>query len=235
MTATTLTEDQWDELMKPLLDVVLPQSGIARTFPHAVLYGAEEFQGTGLMHPWYNQELTHFQTCLDELNTDSFISELLRASFESLRLEIGYPGQLTEAPYAPLADAITDSWVKTVWKFAIEKEFSIADESPTLQLARQYDQFLMPAFVNAKYKGATLRKLNDYRKFLRVVSLADLTTANGKRICQDVLNGQAPQQTWHNYQWPRQQPSLSSEHRRLWREALTKCFLFESDNDRHLR
>jgi hypothetical protein len=168
---------------------------------------------------------------MDELNKKSLINELLTTSFEQLRLDIGYPGEITDAPPPPLADAVTDCWTKTVWQFAATHAFTIHDSWPHLQPARQGDKFLMPLFVDLGYQGATLRQLNDCRKYLRVLTLADITTADGTKLLPSIWQGTPPPQTWHKYEWPRRPPSLSSAHWRLWREALSSSCLIPSANN----
>jgi hypothetical protein len=119
LTATQLTYDEWEkEIMSPLLQAVLPRAGFSRSMPRAVVFGPSEHQGLNFMHLWYKQELTHLQTCLLLLNTDSVISGLLQQSFEALRLEVGYPGEITDAPREPFSATTTNSWVNDVWDFA---------------------------------------------------------------------------------------------------------------------
>jgi hypothetical protein len=165
MAATTLTFHEWDQLtMSPLLKAVLPKAGMNQHFPRVVLYGPTAYQGMGVMHPWFHQELTHLQICLDVLNTHDLLSNLLQACFESLRLEIGYPGQITDAPYETLAEAVTNSWVTTLWQFAQNFGFSLDDLFPQLMPLHEEDQFLMKAFVEiGGYEGHELFMLNTCR------------------------------------------------------------------------
>jgi hypothetical protein len=141
------------------------------------------------MHLWYKQELTHLQTCLLLLNTDSVISGLLQQSFEALRLEVGYPGEITDAPREPFSATTTNSWVNDVWDFADRFGFQFRDAFPKLQPAREADQFLMKAFVDHGYDGLQLHKLNTCRQFLKVITLADITTGDGKRLTDEALAG----------------------------------------------
>ena len=165
MIATTLSRTEWASLMKPLLQVIKPKSGLASSFPHAVLYGPVEQHGMGLMDPFYHQELLHLQACLEELNKASFLNELLTTSFEELRLEMGFPGRITDAPADVMADAVTKCYTKTVWRFAFQHGFSIEDPWTKLTYAREKDQFLMRAFVQQGYTGARLYRLGVVRKY----------------------------------------------------------------------
>jgi hypothetical protein len=123
--------------MSPLLQAVLPRAGFSRSMPRAVVFGPSEHQGLNFMHLWYKQELTHLQTCLLLLNTDSVLSGLLQQSFEALCLEVGYPGEITDAPREPFSATTTNSWVTDVWDFADRFDFQFRDEFPKLQPARE--------------------------------------------------------------------------------------------------
>ena len=220
--------------MKPLLKVIKPKSGLASSFPHTVLYGPVEQHGMGLMDPFYHQELLHLQACLEELNKASFLNELLTTSFEELRLEMGFPGRITDAPADAMADAVTKCYTKTVWRFAFQHGFSIEDPWTKLTYAREKDQFLMRAFVQQGYTGARLYRLGVVRKYLRVTTVADISTADGKKLLDSAWDGSQIPQTWHKIEWPRQPPHLSNEFWTLWQEALSVCFLVPGANDKRL-
>ncbi|HEY9817257.1 MAG TPA: hypothetical protein V6D20_15870, partial [Candidatus Obscuribacterales bacterium] len=175
MPASTLTEKDWDKLMKRLMPTALQKSGFASNFPRSIIFGPLEHMGTGLIHPYYRQELIHLQLCMDEINHDTFLGNLLRISFEQLHLDLGHLGQITDAPPSMHA-AVTQTWTSKTWLFGLQHNITITDRTPILQRARSHDTLLMQAFTMAKYKGASLRRLNDCRKYLQIVSLADITS-----------------------------------------------------------
>jgi hypothetical protein len=144
---------------------------------------------------------------LEEFNKESYLSSLIGTSFEQLQLEAGTPGHLLGTPPQPLSDATTYCWTKTVWQFAHQHHLTVQDNTPCLRLAQRHDQFIMEKFISEGYKGTQLRDLNHCRKYLRVITLADITTADGKKISANVWKGTPPQQLWHSYEWPRRPPS----------------------------
>jgi len=89
MAATTLSKEHWDALMLPILRICLPKGGYSSNFPHAIMYSPTGFGGRGLMHPWYNQELSHIETFWEETSLESHTGELFGNSVETLRLELG--------------------------------------------------------------------------------------------------------------------------------------------------
>ena len=114
MTATALSEAEWEHVMAPILRAGLPRSGIDRSFPRAVLFGPTILQGMGIMHPWHHQAITHLVTCLQQTVIGGVTGSLISASMEQLRLEVGLPGFLTGHNFEPYEGLITPSWVAQV-------------------------------------------------------------------------------------------------------------------------
>jgi ribonuclease HI len=82
----------------------------------------------------------------------------------------------------------------------------------------------MKAFVDHGYDGLQLHKLNTCRQFLKVITLADITTGDGKRLTDEALAGEPSGTTWHHYNWPRNPAELSRSHWKLWEKALHQAF-----------
>ena len=69
---------------------------VSSNFPSKVLYRPKQFQGMGIMHPFYMQELSHLALCLYKGENQTIMGELLPASMEELLMEIGTPGILLQ-------------------------------------------------------------------------------------------------------------------------------------------
>jgi Reverse transcriptase (RNA-dependent DNA polymerase) len=53
--ATTLTRNQLDSIMRPILRIGLPRSGICQKISRKVAFSSLDFQGLGLVHPYFTQ------------------------------------------------------------------------------------------------------------------------------------------------------------------------------------
>ena len=62
--------------------------------------------------------------------------------------------------------------------FALE----ITEDCDDLHVLRERDVYLMKAFVDGGIQNADLKSLNFVRKYLKAVTLADIVTADGRRI-----------------------------------------------------
>jgi hypothetical protein len=84
MRAIRLSKKHWDKIMATILKVALPKSGVSGNFPRAVIYGPTCFQGRGLRHPWYHQELQHLEAFWDTVTCDNVTGQLFQQAIEEL-------------------------------------------------------------------------------------------------------------------------------------------------------
>jgi hypothetical protein len=234
MAATQLKEREWDDIMSTLHKAALPRCGLVRTFPHAVLYGPKKFQGSGQEHPYFKQEILHIYELVKEINRKTQQGIQYRITVEQLKIEQGYPGNWTDAPYPLLSSGTTYSLIQTIWKFCYSWSISIQDNFGSIPLSRVDDEFLMPSFVMARYGKSDLKTLNECRLYLHAITLADISTIKGDTLTEQAYNGKRADQHLHNLEWPRQPHTLSKSHWDLWKKALTKCFLWH-DSDQNTR
>jgi hypothetical protein len=103
MEASCLTLEQWDLVMKPLLGIVLQKCGITSTFPRDLVFTSLHYQGLGVRHPFYQQQIKHLSVLLGEkANRSSPTGQNLVGAAEDLHLEIGLPGEFTDASWTQL-------------------------------------------------------------------------------------------------------------------------------------
>jgi len=95
LVATTFSETQCQEILKPVLQQGLPSLGINRNFPRAVAHGPVMYHGLNLPNLHMEQLVTHILTMLKYgmLSGDP-TGFLIRSSCELLRLEAGVRGPL---------------------------------------------------------------------------------------------------------------------------------------------
>jgi hypothetical protein len=137
MAMTTMNESEWNQIMAPILRAGLPRTGIDHNFPRDIIYGPACLQGFGILHPWYDQEITHLLICLKQTQTGGITGCLISASMEQLRLEVGLPGWLTDHDFSIFHELTTPSWIATVWEFASRLKLRSATRKPNFSSGRQ--------------------------------------------------------------------------------------------------
>jgi hypothetical protein len=200
--------------------------GYVRTFPHFIVYASKDFYTLNMMHPWYNKELTHLETCLCESTSQSITGDLLCASAKPMFLELGILSQIGEVPRETkhVLALATGCWLKTAHSFATSHQLRIHDTLPLLQQYRLGDKFLVEEFIKFSFQGRNLQMLNECRMILTITTLAEITTADG--------TGTMYNHSLNQYQWPRLQTHLSPTHWTQWRAVHWKWI--EGHQDDHV-
>jgi hypothetical protein len=225
MAVTTMKEQEWNHIMVPILKAGLPRLGIERNFPRDILLGPKCLQGFGILHPWYHQEIVHLLVCLEQTTIGGITGHQISATMEQMRLEVGLPGWFTDHDFDIWEATLTNSWIKTVWKFAHRFKLAIQDSKTKLSLHRSNDCFLMEEFASAGYREQDLAHLNICRMFLHAVAISDIATINGAEITLAAWEGRRAPTTGSTFSWPRVQSSLLESYWNTWRRAIRHCFL----------
>ena len=193
--ATTFTQRQCKYILAPVLMAGLPASGVVRTCPRAVVHGPTKYQGLGIPDLYLEQGIAHIEQIAKHCHTTSSITgQLLCASIQELKVEVGCPGSLFSIDFAQFGHLATDSWVKHTWQFLCESEITLLEQSPHLATRRVHDQFLIPLFQAAGFAKGQLQQINCCRLYMRVTTLSDLTDGSGQAVAHRHF-GRYPERT----------------------------------------
>ena len=232
---TSMTWKQWNKGIRPALRVCLPRAGIARNFPRIVLHGPIKYQGGGLMHPWFRQQVEKIAVLWESAAYPTTLpAEVVKANFEILRTELGIGGSITTPGFEKLAKCVTQGWTSNLWLGAYRFGIRIKDTFEDLILHRQHDDYLMRVFLNQGYHPLRLRTLNYCRMYLQVITIADITTACGAYIRRAVMEGKKDVTSLQKLDWPNQPKSLKPAMWAEWKNALNECLLIPYSSTRKL-
>ena len=90
--STTFSKQECIKILRPVLLSGLPASGIARTFPRALVHAPLKYQGLALPNLWIEQGVAHLHSAITHSQLPSITGQLLRASLEAYILDLGLPG-----------------------------------------------------------------------------------------------------------------------------------------------
>ena len=131
-----------------------------------------------------------------------------------------------DLPFHPWSTWAVSSWAKALWEFCDLYRISLPPSPPEL---RSGDRFLMDAFWEAGIRSEpVLARLNQCRMFLRVLSLAEIVSCDGRTILPSAWTGSAscgrrPRQET----WPMAPPSSALDWP-LWQRSLMTTFGVDS-------
>ena len=223
MPATSITEAQWNDILKPFFPIFLNKIGIASTFPRALIFTPTRFQGLGICHPYFWQQIIHLEPILAEPNTDSNLGHLINSFAEEIRTEAAWPGPLSSIPSEILTSVVTHGWLRDTLIFFRTNQVTLHDPLPHLALQRQRDRFLMQVFLeDLQYSGDDLYQLRLCMQAKEAISLSDITTMDGKSLRSGALYSPA---LYRREQPTSESPRVPPRHClkwTLWNEALRR-------------
>ncbi len=224
--ASTLSAEQLNKIMWPILRTYLPKSGVNRRIPRTVLYGPIHLQGLGLHNPYHTQGASHIVDLIENTWKGTITGNLILQSLQHLRIELGTNQNILEskiADFKPLL--LTESWIRHVWGFMSKEGITWQDDTPKIALHRQNDRLLMEEALKCKtLSNAEVKNANKCRIYLQVASLADIATAGGDKICKWAFDGR---RIWsrcrEEYKWPKW-GKPSKYQWAAWRKFLKHAF-----------
>ena len=159
----------------------------------------------------------------------------MRISLESLKLELGIEGNLFECDYEIYGHLATDSWMKNVWEFGHRNSIIIGETTTSGMLLREEDKNLASVLEHATkidvINKGEWRTMNRCRLYLNVITVADITTGNGKEIDINFWRGEKDIFRSRNVGWP-DQGNPSKRDWATWRRILSVCLC--KDDKRNL-
>ena len=144
---------------------------------------------------------------------------------------MGIPFSLTPTNYnkETYASYMPSRWFKSLWRFMSNPLFKlkITENYKDLPALRERDVYLMKAFVDSGFRNADLKSLNFIRKYIQVVTLANIAIADGSCISYHVYEGIVSNGLRKGLNWPKvpTKEQTSPAFITLWKSDLNKCFI----------
>ena len=114
-------------------------------------------------------------------------------------------------------------WLKDLFSFCADHNLKFQDDCTPLQYRTQNDCYIMEEFL-PHYDASDLKKLNHCQNSLQVITLSDISTANGTHLESAMVTGQSLLHPRSRLTWPNTPPQLPRSYWQLWSRALRHCF-----------
>jgi hypothetical protein len=221
MHVITAEAKQLEKMQAKLIQVLLPAMGYNRHMPTAIRHGPMELCGIGLLDLRTLIGSTKVQHILQQLRLPRVTGLMLIIYLNWLQIIAG-----TSIPI--LDDArqlphITDRWIKTVQDFLNKTNSSILiQDLVILQPRREQDIHIMDQIIDSHiWSARETRTLNNWRLYLRIETIADMTDSLGINILPEYWK---PKRTTRysrsTHLWPRQRKPTTHANTLLWRRFL---------------
>ena len=144
--ATTLSFQQCDEIVRPILGIGLPAAGICRNISRRVAFSSVTYKGLGLKHPFFTQSIKKLIILLDDkLN---LTNSLIQDSLDYCAYECGLGPHFMLSDFAKNKHCVTYGWIASLWEFMSH-----------YQITTHYTKYCLSG-----YSGRIMQQINSISK-----------------------------------------------------------------------
>ncbi len=215
----SLNQQDCDKLMSKILMALLPKLHVNRNTARSIVFGVEKYGGLGLPNLYIVQGVDKLKLFLGHLRIQDRTGNLIHIDMSYIQLLTGSGTLFLNQP----ADSylwIDSGWLQSLWKFT--SQYSLGFLYPNGWLPskpRHHDAFLMEEFQLHNPSLSEMRTLNRCRIFLQVITLSDISTADGQRIVSDAKRGERLPDRASKLLWPTQGKPTKADWA-VWRRHL---------------
>ncbi len=165
--------------------------GLNEHFPRAIIYGPTQYGGMAIPTSLSKTSTTRLNYFLYHIRETSNVGTKLEASIIYLQLEIGLFTSLFSSSFSTYGFLATKTLVKQIWS---------ETEPYGLQLRHHEAQSWLPnpqgkddrplmSIACIHYNKREVSRINRYRLYLRVISVYDVLTYDGKQVHPELARG----------------------------------------------
>lgn len=216
----TLAEKECTSIMVPAIRVALPKAGISSCISSVVHHAPTQSLGLAVPNLYTNMGTARTSLLIKHCWQQTPTGKLLQISIEIHVLDVGLFGYIWDntrfTAYSQWCSH--HSWLYSVCSFNNKKEIPLAIHHAQLHPKRVHDRPLMEAAAEFLTSTSDLRAFNRVRILHNVVSLADITSANGRYVGSIFTNSSGFEGSRNDFEWPSKH-HLSSSNFTTWRKT----------------
>ena len=215
-----LTFQECDSIMKIVTPTLLNAMHTQRNMSRFLLQAGDVYCGMGFQHLYDLAAEEKMKFLKMNIHRNDTTGKLMRISMQVSQLQIGTEQAFYNLPYDTNVHLETNTWFLGRWQYCDSRllQMDLAMDV-TFKKQRENDVFLMDLLVT-KFSASELEKLNRVRMHLQLLTLADVTSLNGRRLLQDIKKGISHRNS--KLCWPKQ-PLVHS-----WLPLRSKaCLIFQ--------
>jgi hypothetical protein len=212
----SMTKQQCDKVMTVLLKALLPKLHVNRNTARSIIYGPESLGGLALPDIYTLQGSDYLQLFLGNLRIQDRTANLIHINLTYLQLLAGVGLFFLNPPFKNFL-WIESGWISSLWEFISQVGIQLVYPLQWLpSLPRRQDAYLMQTFQSKNASDKDLATLNRCRIFLQVISISDISLADGSALLSEVKEGRRPEGRRSRLEWPVQGPP-SAQDWKIWR------------------
>jgi hypothetical protein len=185
MAAGILSEEQAHKAQGVVVQPLLQALGFNAKTPTAVVFAPLELGGIGFRHLFAEQGAAKTRHMLQQIRLNSLVGQNLVIMMQWAQVEAGISKPILLDTEARLPQLSEHKYITALQKYLFISGMGLhlkAIKPPTIK--REHDKVLMDRATKAQMSDRIFERINQCRKFLRVETIADVTTSDGKFICE---------------------------------------------------
>jgi hypothetical protein len=185
-------------IQAPALAALLPKLKLNRHSPRAT-YG-----GLSLPDIYDDQGIGQLSLFIGHLKLGDENGRLILSTLSHMQLSIGSHQPFLNTPFTVYGKLVEPNWITSIWFYANSKNIKIDVEQqwlPTLE--REGDTTIIDTALTFNLTNLQLRQINTCRIYLQVITISDITTANGRYILPHIVKGQQSEDRISKLHWPK--------------------------------
>ena len=185
-----LTDSQLDSLQGSMVSTTLQKMGYNSRTSRAITFGPTKYGGLDFRDLKIKQGVESLRLIMRHLRFPGQPQQMLLITLDQLQHNSGLSIPLLEDPYVP-APHLEGLWIPQVRSFLRHIQGSLQIADLTIQpLQRQNDFFIMDAAVHCSFLSSSdVKRVNYCRLYLQLLTLSDMTNAQGKRLAPGIRQG----------------------------------------------
>jgi len=215
----SLSQHECDKLTSMTMQALLPKLHINRNTSRSIVFGGEMYGGIALPNIYITQGIDKLKLFLGHLRIQDRTGKLIQIDMSFIQLLTG-SGKLFLNQDEGRYKWLEAGWLQSLWQFTsrYSLEFLYPDGWVPSK-PREHDHFLMALFQKHKPSLKIMSTLNRCRLYLQVLTLSDITTADGRSILEEAKQGQPLPDRRSTLLWPAQGLPPKQDWN-IWRQYL---------------
>ncbi|GFH50742.1 hypothetical protein CTEN210_07218 [Chaetoceros tenuissimus] len=223
--AHTFTEKECTKIFAPAIKLACQKSGYSSTLRRIFRQTSSAYFGAGAMNIFQQSGVLKVSALVMHTWKESPTTSLLQLNIEQFVLEAGLFGLIWTL--STLKKALKwcspHSWIYYTAVFLVKNNIQICPKHFELKGKRQGDKAIMDVVSTLPLTKGEMRKINEVRMSHGVITISDITTADGRRIDPVFLHRSVFEGDRNNFNWPDKHDIRSKDYK-VWIKAMHMIF-----------
>jgi hypothetical protein len=191
VSCTSLTEKQCRYIQAPALAALLPIMHLNHHTPHAIIFGDPRYGGINLPDFYTVQGFQQLRLLIGHLSSQDDVGKMILIAISYLQLTLGVHRPFFIMQYSLFAKWIDKLWLTLVWQHTSQLQIVLEIEKQWMpHQPRTHDTFLMEYALTLNLLACSIKLINQCCLYLQVLTLSDLSSADGKHLLPSALSHQ---------------------------------------------